>query len=73
MLYSSVHVLYPSIHLLYSSIHLLYSSIHLLYSFRVSRAQAAFRGNVQRARYKRLKAAAKGRPLRYYALRIQVS
>ncbi|CAM9723719.1 unnamed protein product [Ectocarpus sp. 6 AP-2014] len=37
----------------------------------IERAQAVFKGNKQRVSYKRLKIAAKGRPLRYYALRIQ--
>lgn len=39
---------------------------------RVVVVQAVFRGSLQRARYARLRVAAKGRPLRYYALRIQV-
>ncbi|CAM9168994.1 unnamed protein product, partial [Laminaria digitata] len=37
----------------------------------VALAQAVFRGRLQRVRYARLKVAAKGRPLRYYAIRIQ--
>ena len=39
---------------------------------RVALAQAAVRGKLQRARYLRLQEASKGKPLRYYALRIQV-
>lgn len=39
---------------------------------RVALVQAAFRGKIARARYARLRVTAKGRPLRYYALKIQV-
>lgn len=39
---------------------------------RLALVQAAFRGRIARARYARLRITAKGRPLRYYALKIQV-
>ena len=54
-------------------LHFVCPSIGVCWSyFSIALAQAVFRGNLERARYKRLKVSCNGRPLRHWALLIQV-